>query len=1158
MVKKIQSTFRKKRKPLDIRRALLTLTLLLLTAQANTQTEWISLSKSGREVKGFDFTGPNFSFCATGNEGMIDVYELDLISGTSVHRKSINVSASQSKARIAALENFNAVFLNYKAIRVDLDPSSSNSESLFTGVSTGIKIDAFAKIDSTDYVFTAQSGSSSPQLSYRLNPMDDSEFNSYALSNQAYGVVKRKGTNFVIVSLSGSNREIFDYTEVQTDSNPVAKVGNMAKGHSNMEKVLLSPDDGRDLIVASENPLTIRSIYYPNNSQLSTRTLTRSTSSDWIYAGDHIPGSEYVAIVFFRKQIAITKYNEDQEAPVYIQAGSGSNYSMREIKVHPSMRLFGFSMGSSSISKIYKLPQYPCLDSLAATCNDIDPSLTISCKDFSSFNTSSGKCECDLQYYKSEHEFYKTRDACVSCHSDCKTCDGASDDNCLSCNDNLKNLESGMCVDPPTPPAPPTPPTPPIEPASEPATTPDSNTSSPGCENNFYPDENNITECHPCYLLFERTDPSLCEAGLNFGLTKESIFAHEGSLTITIDSDFSQIPKNDLDFSDFFRISLLPLDSSVYQETVYKIRGINYAPETEIEIELLSRKELEKSQKLKISLKKLVLDPLSQSDGDFSSSTGSYFFNKSKEIPVKYLPKTDEEEELQRQAANNQTALMISTATTTAGLILTTALASSGSGTTLLYMIKLFQILEILSNIAKMNLVLGKNLKIVLDFIENLTFPEISFIQNLSPIKDTSRKDEDYYAYVKYSRGSRAKMTTKNGDLFIFSGQNFFFSCVMVASWTLSRILQLFLEKNNLFLRTLKIIFVVIFGCLYFDYQIIALTEVGAHDIFKRQKIKFYFSYLASLSFLFISTIEMLRVIRMLDQKMDRRKFDSLSFEQKMIFDLYSEGLSYQRIKKGSKIIVIGKIRFLVIQGIIASLQLLNRVQAFTVFIANGVYCVFLFRSMKAKGKFFDSTMVFFKHVGQELCLMVVLTVIMIFSLTENSEFSKTGFYNIMEIMAIIGIIVAAGLECLSTLTCIVKDIVRNLKKLCKKKPRKTSPRRNSELQKIKKSRRQPIVFKLSNKKEKEETTEFFGKKKDGVLKAKIGLKSRSRLSLMRGRVRRSSRDYRQRVLSGRNEIKTLFKRKNEAGKQPVFKDGVTTSHFSRKMDLKLRRKKKE
>lgn len=96
------------------------------------------------------------------------------------------------------------------------------------------------------------------------------------------------------------------------------------------------------------------------------------------------------------------------------------------------------------------------------------------------------------------------------------------------------------------------------------------------------------------------------------------------------------------------------------------------------------------------------------------------------------------------------------------GLAITGTILSGASSGGLVYFIKLFQILDILGNLSKVNLHFGYGIDQIFTLINNLRIPIISTLEKLSPIQ---RNDA-----VRYRRGSRGKLADSSEETFVTYG----------------------------------------------------------------------------------------------------------------------------------------------------------------------------------------------------------------------------------------------------------------------------------------------------------------------------------------------------------------------------------------------------
>ena len=180
----------------------------------------------------------------------------------------------------------------------------------------------------------------------------------------------------------------------------------------------------------------------------------------------------------------------------------------------------------------------------------------------------------------------------------------------------------------------------------------------------------------------------------------------------------------------------------------------------------------------------------------------------------------------------------------------------SRAGGTAIYLIRLFNIIDIISNLSKLNVDFGPNIELVIKFIENLSIPEISFLAKVSPLKDSHIDDPDVNAYQLIPRGSRAKITTSNPDVFISSGQNFIISSLILLFWVTLSLIEPCFDKGNRLLTLIAFLYQFLIGLMFFDYQLICISEISFFNpiALRNRPFKFTLSLFLSvfMSFLMI------------------------------------------------------------------------------------------------------------------------------------------------------------------------------------------------------------------------------------------------------------------------------------------------------------------
>ena len=98
----------------------------------------------------------------------------------------------------------------------------------------------------------------------------------------------------------------------------------------------------------------------------------------------------------------------------------------------------------------------------------------------------------------------------------------------------------------------------------------------------------------------------------------------------------------------------------------------------------------------------------------------------------------------------------------------------------MIYFIRLFNILDIASNLSKINVKFSERLQHAMNFINDLELPGIDFLAKLSILDDQSFDRIDVDGYSLYIRGNRGKMAESNSEVFLAHGQNFVISMSII------------------------------------------------------------------------------------------------------------------------------------------------------------------------------------------------------------------------------------------------------------------------------------------------------------------------------------------------------------------------------------------
>ena len=267
-------------------------------------------------------------------------------------------------------------------------------------------------------------------------------------------------------------------------------------------------------------------------------------------------------------------------------------------------------------------------------------------------------------------------------------------------------------------------------------------------------------------------------------------------------------------------------------------------------------------------------------------------------------------------------------------------------------------------------------------------------------------------------------MTEENGQVFIGSGQSFFFCLVIFILWFLMNIGERCLNQNNKLLRMISFLYVFVLGLVFFDYQAICVAEIAFFDYTRIREIsaKFKYSLFFSVATLILIAREFLTSFYIIRQKTQTNKENkekeeqstslSLSPYTQMIFEKYTEvlNLDEDHHKQSHLLVIIGDVRFFIIQIMIVTLQHLNRTQSVLVLMAQLAYFLYFIKVLIGP-KVFESKAYMIKQIIQEVCILVFITTITLFSFTENTKFSTSLIYKLVEYVTIVSIIGACGTE---------------------------------------------------------------------------------------------------------------------------------------------------
>ena len=649
-----------------------------------------------------------------------------------------------------------------------------------------------------------------------------------------------------------------------------------------------------------------------------------------------------------------------------------------------------------------------------------------------------GSCGC-------KDGFYLLGNQCLACHPSCSTCSGGGDNECLSC-DNRKErfLSETSCL------------------GCHSSCLTCSGGSSSNCSSCFPGTFLRSSSCVSCLQESSKDCSVETKIEVPFEITE---LTQNFSIKLT-PSLRSQLPSSVFEsvtispnkfLKDHFKLIFKNKNSTPTELTILEQQFDKSEPgSTTLLITFLQKLRSKHSEFIRVT----VVNPLIYSATEENSNQPAVYLKSGWSQAIAIVERKNSDEETSVESAKRfGTAVSIGiAATSTTALALTAVFGSTGTSAT--YLIKLFNIMDIVSSLGNLNVQFGSRIKIVLSFIDSIQIPEIGFLGQLSPIKDSEAGSPDSSAYYTLIRGSRPKIVAGNGDVFIARGQNFVFSTLIVGLFAFIFILEQFLEKNNKFLKILSYAFFMLIGIFFFDYQAISMGEVAFFDYKKRKhaEFKFTLSLIFSAMVILILVSEFLTAWNLIlrlkykgqknqqkEQKKDKveqnDEIDSMTLtpREQMIFEKYTEVLVLYDSKDQKFhplfVVLFENIRFFVIQIVIITLQHLNRTQSFVVFLLNLTYFVYFICVLQAS-KVFISRLYIVKEIVQEICIMTLISTITLFSFTEKTNFKDSVVYTLIEWVAIISMAGACGAELITLVSELLNQfgvLAKNLLKVCRK-----------------------------------------------------------------------------------------------------------------------------
>lgn len=814
--------------------------------------------------------------------------------------------------------------------------------------------------------------------------------NTMPYGSEALCHVKSSPNNFITTPrvVKSLSRVVYDHT---VSRSTILKKHEKSLGYV-LENVLISSSKDKDLYLTVSIPdqdysvPKLSKVRFTTGKEISLVDVPSSNSS-LIYTGTNLEGTDLLFLTSkTEKEILVVDFNNLENGEFErIEVGEGGQ---KQVSRLPNTRLLTFIDPSEESPKIELLIEesIPCHISCGQCDYLLGQNDCTSCKENSVLNEKTSSCDCISGYY-----FLTETGKCENCSEGCGLCNGL--EKCLECQDGYEMGKDEVCIN--------------------------------------------------C-LEF----PYKCVQDLDLMIFKG-------------DNIFSEVKKNKKVFSFFLEssldlekkinkeIHLLGIDKILELEVVFeendklekfvmnefdielvdpkKIK-VSFTPKNITNFEkskeiLLNFQELTQEQKLKFQEKKINLN---------LKKNPQKFEKKENPIPNKNTVELPGSLKIVEDAPVGETA----------------AFGAGGSfilqqfkiGPTAIKLYEYFQIMDILSNLGKINIEVGPDLDRIFEFVKKLKFPNVDKKNSLDLIGDDD-------AYLKYRKGGRGNTGGMNKHIFLASGQNFFFS-VSTIIFFLGYLLSIsFLAKNeNVLLKIFSVVYRFLLNTFIFNFVSIAVVELESHSRSINEPLILNISFLISVFYLSIVVLEYSRAYRILTKETTKEKISKMSLNEKEILDAFTSKLEFDEgLKRFPRIIFIQQIKYLVLQLVIGGLPLSPRIQVTSSLVIEISFLVGFFSSClkKNRKKVFKNCLMFWKIFSEEMCIILVLVTMAIFDYMKVDQ-ERLGVYKSVEQIAVWSIIVTALFQILTMLIMIIVTLKAFIQKLkCRKKKLEEKVKRN-------------------------------------------------------------------------------------------------------------------
>lgn len=197
-----------------------------------------------------------------------------------------------------------------------------------------------------------------------------------------------------------------------------------------------------------------------------------------------------------------------------------------------------------------------------------------------------------------------------------------------------------------------------------------------------------------------------------------------------------------------------------------------------------------------------------------------------------------------------------------------------------------------------------------------------------------------------------------------------------------------------------------------------------------------------------------MRVWTIIKRGISLEEAQKMAFHIQMAHEESTKNIHPDARKAGNTFLVKEKIRWFIIFLLISSLQLLNRTQAFLIFLVDLLYFCQAMLELK-RTQVFEYWFFKFKTIAQETAILFFLSVLFIFGTTRSSGFTETKYAGYLERAVFVAVILAILAEAMTMIGLIITNTYKLIKDLkearAKKKKEEEEKAKKLEYEKMQK-----------------------------------------------------------------------------------------------------------